>query len=277
MKRLTKLLLKIGKYLLLTISFLVLVIMVVGGGLGAKEIDAQHPLYQEELLLIAHRGVAKEVPENSRAAFQAAREDGFKAVEIDIKESKDGQFYLFHDRRSERLLGGKIDLSSSTLTELQQLPLYFGGTPSDQHILSLEEFGEEFCKDFIIYLDIKRHGNDRYRYLANKIWDFIYRYELEDRVFVGSDFLFTAYLEYSFPQVHTVFSGPGDSKAHVYLWIPKKFRPDFMISYADEVTEGHVDWLKRNELMNRRLVYGVNERNFDQVKEWGISKVMVDR
>jgi len=276
MNWLTKIGLKIGKYLLLTIAFLVLVIIVVGGGFGAKEYDKQHRLYQADLLLIAHRGVAGNAPENSRAAFNAARDQGFAAVEIDIKETSDGHFYLFHDRSSERLLHTTLDLSTATFKELQKFPLYFGGTPSEEHVLSLEEFGQEFSKDFIVYLDIKRHGNDRYKYLAGRIHDFISKYDLHDRAFVGSDFLFTAYLEYTYPQIHTVFSGPGDRTAHVYLLIPKKIRPDFMISYADEITEGHVTWLRNNELMNRRIVYGVREENYDRLRTWRIPKIMVD-
>ncbi|MGI9543386.1 MAG: glycerophosphodiester phosphodiesterase [Cyclobacteriaceae bacterium] len=277
MKRLIKIGLKIGKYLLLTIVFLVLVIIMIGGGFGPKEFDQQHRLYQNDLMLIAHRGVASKAPENSRAAFNAAHNQGFDAVEIDIKETQDGHFYLFHDRSSDRLLNTTIDLSATTLAELKQFPLYFEGAQSNQYILSLEEFGREFSKDFIVYLDIKRHGNDHYEYLAKKIWQFISTYDLQERVFVGSDFLFTVYLEYNYPQVHTVFSGPGDSTAHVYLWIPKKFRPDFMISYADEVTDRHIDWLRKNGLMNRRMVYGVNEGNYDRLMKWGIPKVMVDQ
>jgi len=267
---------KIVKYLFLTIGFLLLVIVIVGGGFGAKEFDFQHPLYQEDLMLIAHRGVTSVAPENSRAAFDAARDQGFKAVEIDIKETKDGHFYLFHDRSSRRLLNIDIDLDDQTLSELQQYPLYHNGTPSDQSILSLEDYGREYSKDFFVYLDIKRHGNDRYGYLAERIWDFISRYDLQERVFVGSDFLFTAYLEYNYPEVHTVFSGPGGNTARVYLWVPKKFRPDFMISYADEITQKHVDWLNKNDLMNRRMVYGVTANNYDQLIRWGVPKIMVD-
>jgi hypothetical protein len=51
----------------------------------------------------------------------------------------------------------------------------------------------------------------------------------------------------------------------IYRWIPKKFRPDFIISYAKEVTASHLNWLEGKGLINRRMLYGVDKHNYDQV------------
>lgn len=56
---------------------------------------------------VAHRGLhylAAGIPENSRAAFQAAIEAGY-AIECDVRLSRDGVPMVFHDAALDRLCG----------------------------------------------------------------------------------------------------------------------------------------------------------------------------
>ncbi len=58
---------------------------------------------------IAHRGLheaAKGIVENSRAAAEAAMARGF-AIECDVQLSADGEAFVFHDDRLDRLTGAK--------------------------------------------------------------------------------------------------------------------------------------------------------------------------
>ncbi len=48
-------------------------------------------------LVIAHRGASAYEPENSLAAFRAARELGADAVELDVQTTADGAFVIYHD------------------------------------------------------------------------------------------------------------------------------------------------------------------------------------
>ncbi len=73
----------------------------------------------------AHRGLHtedKSVPENSIAAFLAAKEAGY-GVELDVQLSKDGQVVVFHDDTLDRVTGvhGRVD--AFTLEELQKMSL----------------------------------------------------------------------------------------------------------------------------------------------------------
>lgn len=68
----------------------------------------------------AHRGLHskdKTVPENSLAAFAAAKSAGY-GIELDIQLTKDGQVVVFHDDELERVCGvpGRVD--SYTYEEL---------------------------------------------------------------------------------------------------------------------------------------------------------------
>lgn len=255
---------------------LVLLLGIIGGGWGAKQTPVDHPLYSGMLHLIAHRGVSDQAPENTIAAARRAKELGFGTIEIDLKQSSDRKFYLFHDRESTRMFGKEIRLKRTTLSQLQQFPLIHNGKTSGHHVPGLEQFLGEFSNDLTIYFDIKRHGNNHYHRLTRRIYNYLNTYGLQDWTFVGGDFLFAAYLEYKFPELHTVFTGSGDWTIIFYKCIPKNFRPDFIISYADEVTEWHLEWLQRNDLMKRRMLYGVDSSNYLQVKKWGVPKLVVE-
>ncbi len=266
----------IFKAFIILVVLALLVLGVIGGGWGSKDIPVTHQFYQGTLSLVAHRGVSDQAPENTLASAARAQELGFKFIELDIKQSKDSLFYLFHDRDGHRLFGTNNPLKGYTLSELQQMPLLHQGLPSDYRVPSWEEFNRQFSDELIFYIDVKRHGNYNYTLLADQITKILTEAGLTDQSMVGSDFLFTAYLEFRFPELHTVFTGPGDWSIVFYKWIPKKFRPDFIISYAEEVTDWHLQWLNQNKLINRRMLYGIDKNNYHKVRKWGIPYLVVE-
>jgi glycerophosphoryl diester phosphodiesterase len=56
-------------------------------------------------LLFAHRGLSAEYPENTMAAFRAARDRGIPGIELDIHMSQDGKLVVFHDDTTLRIQG----------------------------------------------------------------------------------------------------------------------------------------------------------------------------
>jgi len=50
------------------------------------------------VLVLAHRGLHRDVPENTVAAFERAIELGVDGIETDVRLSRDGLPVLFHDR-----------------------------------------------------------------------------------------------------------------------------------------------------------------------------------
>ena len=271
-----KVIISIVKIIILVVAGMVLLLGIMGGGWGAKPLPDDHPLYTGRLHLIAHRGVSDRAPENTVAAARRAKELGFETIEVDIKQSSDGKFYLFHDRDSRRMFGEEIQLKQKTLAQIQQFPLLYDGHTTEHFVPELETFLNEFSDELTIYFDVKRHGNNHYIDLGGRLFDILNTYGLSDKSLIGSDFLFTAYLEYRYPQLNTVFTGPGDWTIFFYQWIPRKFRPDLIISYASEVTEWHLKWLNKKELLNQRMVYGVDKTNYPKVREWGIPYIVVE-
>jgi glycerophosphoryl diester phosphodiesterase len=47
--------------------------------------------------VIAHRGASNAFPENTLAAFVAARELGADAIELDVHATRDGELVVIHD------------------------------------------------------------------------------------------------------------------------------------------------------------------------------------
>jgi len=62
--------------------------------------------YLRQVEITGHRGDAQHAPENTMAAFEAAREEGADWVELDVQQSKDGVLYVMHDSKVDRTTDG---------------------------------------------------------------------------------------------------------------------------------------------------------------------------
>ncbi len=74
-----------------------------------------------KILKIAHRGFTKSFPENTFEAFEAAIQNNFDAIELDIQFSKDGEAIVFHDENLSRLTGNIAAVNDLTLPKLKEL------------------------------------------------------------------------------------------------------------------------------------------------------------
>jgi myo-inositol-1(or 4)-monophosphatase/deoxyribonuclease-2 len=72
-------------------------------------------------LTTAHRGDSARHRENTVAAIHSAIEHGADIVEIDIRESSDGQLIVLHDQSLERLWGYPVAASQVEWAEIEQL------------------------------------------------------------------------------------------------------------------------------------------------------------
>ena len=56
--------------------------------------------------IVGHRGASREAPENTRAAFQLAWEQGADGVELDVRMTRDGHVVVIHDETINRTSNG---------------------------------------------------------------------------------------------------------------------------------------------------------------------------
>jgi len=268
------------KIIIITVgSFVIFLvaIIIIGGGFGEKQLP-DYALFTQPLLF-AHRGVvAPLITENTESSLQNARRLNFKAVELDIQQTADGTFVLFHDKNGNRLLQKEITISQLTYSDIKNFYLFDeDGSKTNLSITTLNDIFTKNKDSIYYYLDMKGYGRKSYFSLGDEIFKKIQEEQLEANILVASaSILFIAYLEYYFPNVNTVLEGFNKGKEWIYYWVPKKFRPDFVASFAKNVDEGHIKWLKENNLLDRKIVYGVNETNYEKMKQYGIRKMIID-
>ncbi len=98
-------------------------------------------LYEEgKVSVISHRGDWRNTPENSIRAIQNCIDLGVNMVEIDIKNTKDNELILLHDKTLDRTTTGKGLPQDYTLAEIKQMRLRNGaGVATSHQIPTLEE------------------------------------------------------------------------------------------------------------------------------------------
>nr|WP_247709411.1 glycerophosphodiester phosphodiesterase family protein [Morganella morganii] len=78
-------------------------------------------LNNSQLELIAHRGFARQFPQNSLFGFSCAIEAGATSLECDVQASTDGVLYVFHDLDVSALTNGTGLFREKSSTEIDQL------------------------------------------------------------------------------------------------------------------------------------------------------------
>jgi glycerophosphoryl diester phosphodiesterase len=111
----------------------------------------------------AHRGASGHAPENTIAALEKAIVQGATMAEIDIQQTVDDKFAVFHDDLLDRTTNGAGPLWEKTLAELQTLDAgsWFGLEYAGERIPSLEEVLETTRGRLPLNIELKLHGHER--------------------------------------------------------------------------------------------------------------------
>lgn len=73
------------------------------------------------MVIMSHRGDSEEAPENTLPAVELAIEKRADYVEVDVRETKDGQIVVMHDGSVLRTTGVNKNISDMTYDEIQKL------------------------------------------------------------------------------------------------------------------------------------------------------------
>lgn len=103
------------------------------------------------MLVIAHRGLSSDYPENTMLAFEKAIDAGVKAIECDVHQVEES-FVIFHDMHLDKLTGVNGVLAQSSMASLQTLQI----KGSDQHIPKLQEVIALCAGKVLINLELKK-------------------------------------------------------------------------------------------------------------------------
>lgn len=79
--------------------------------------------------IIGHRGAAGLAPENTLPAFEAALRHGATWLQLDVRETADGQLVVMHDERVDRTTDGRGAVKQMALAQLELLDAGFRFSP----------------------------------------------------------------------------------------------------------------------------------------------------
>ncbi|MFZ1360979.1 MAG: glycerophosphodiester phosphodiesterase [Candidatus Saccharimonadales bacterium] len=104
------------------------------------------------MLIIGHRGISDEAPENTIDSLIAAYEAGVDMLEFDVRLTKDNIPVVIHDTTTARTHGTRIVIARVTLAELRAAKL----SPA---IPTLEEVLDTFFGNILLNIELKSRGS----------------------------------------------------------------------------------------------------------------------
>lgn len=115
--------------------------------------------------IIAHRGANSEVPENTRAAFDAALAHRIDGIECDVQMSKDGVLVLYHNNLLPVRRGKKMRVSDFAFQEFLNCDrrVWFpeNKTYAGECLFTLDELLKSYCQRTRLLIEIKSYIKDR--------------------------------------------------------------------------------------------------------------------
>lgn len=254
------------------VVFIFVVVLLLLGIQRRGNITPRLPNPNEPMVFI-HRGMNYGFVENSTEAFQKTLKLGFRSVETDIRYTKDKKLVVFHDESCERLLGISDTLKNLNFSQIQKHKLLFKGKKTENKVLLLDDFLSQYNDSLTMYLDIKQ----KERWIADSLLVKLEQHKAYQTTLIAStDFWFVAYLKLKNKKIQTVLEGFNAGKGWLLFFIPARVKPDFYSGFLHKTTAKHLRFLKQINYLNRRMVYGVDSTNINQVFELGIQHIIVD-
>ena len=110
-------------------------------------------------MMIAHRGIKINSPENTISAYREAVNMGFKAIEMDVISTKDGSVVCSHNHDLERETNGEGWLHQMSATEIEQIETgVFSHPENRKNIPSLLDVVRSIPANIRLNIEIKFDG-----------------------------------------------------------------------------------------------------------------------
>ncbi|MCB9170703.1 MAG: hypothetical protein H6594_10185 [Flavobacteriales bacterium] len=231
------------------------------------------PLAEEPYMEFAHRGGQRVFPENSEEGIAHALAAGFRAVEVDIHCTRDGRFVLFHDDSCRRMLHLPGTIQEHDLADLHDAPLYLNHAPTACRVVTLDTILARYSDRLFLYLDMKLDDLSA----ADQVAALIGALRTPGHVLVASSSVaFLCWMELRHPEIHTVMEGFDSGKEWTYFLFPARLRPDLVSSFASYTDDDQIAWLRDHDLLDRKIVYGVDSTQLVRLRTAGINRFLVD-
>lgn len=142
-----------------TVLVLLVVTTFVAWGI-AEDLEAA---IDRDVEITAHRGSAKEAPENSISAIEQAIEDGADFAEIDVQETADGEIVLLHDVDLMRITGDPRRIWEVDYAGIKDLDAgsWFSPEFAGERIPTLVEAIAAARGKIKLNIELKFHGHEK--------------------------------------------------------------------------------------------------------------------
>ena len=235
-----------GEKFILSMGLLAVLVIGLLSYLWIDQID-----FDNDSLVIAHRGSSLAAPENTMAAIQRAVDDGADWVEIDVQETADGKVVVFHDSDFKRVGGTPLTIWDARSAQLAGIDIgsWFDPAFSHETTPSLRAV-LELCRDKSgVLIELKYYGHDQN--LEQRVIDIVEQQGMVEQVMVMS---------LSYPAVQKV----------------RKLRPGWKVGLLSsvalgDITQLDVDFLGLNSrAATKRLIERAHQSQI-QVYVWTVN------
>ena len=217
-------------------------------------------------LIMAHRGLKTNSPENTISSYNEAIAAGFDALELDILQTKDGELICSHNFDLERESNG-IGLAQHTnYKKLKNIQTGVYTHPQNtQTIARLQDVLDEIPKNIFLNIEIKTHS--LFDLSASKTLGKLFKRAGIQHSFMVSSFnpVVVAYFRLFFPNISIGYI----LKNIKWLWTTHWLHPDYLHPRADlidnellEMSQNHslalnlwtvntlpaLEWCKQNHI-----------------------------
>jgi glycerophosphoryl diester phosphodiesterase len=138
--------------------------------------------FEDDILVIAHRGAAGKAPENTLASVRQAVTDGADWVEIDVQETRDGKIVVVHDSDFMKLANNPLKVWEGDLAQIQQIDIgsWFDPAFAGERAPTLEQVLAETRDRATLLIELKYYGHDQA--LEQRVIDIVEAMDMSDQV-----------------------------------------------------------------------------------------------
>jgi glycerophosphoryl diester phosphodiesterase len=163
------------------------------------------------IMLIAHRGSARDLPEHSIAGYRLAISQGSIFLEPDLVVSKDGVIYVCHDRNLKKTTGKDIDITKTSSKKLDKVKLKNG-----ENLHRLSEIFREFGDSVFYVAETKDIGGKAARRMDRALVKLIKKYGLRERVMLQSQSVESlSYVHKSLKSIPCMYISEKDTRSEL--------------------------------------------------------------
>jgi glycerophosphoryl diester phosphodiesterase len=154
-------------------------------------------------MIIAHRGGAPHLGENTAKAFAHGIQSGADMLEMDVQRTADGHLIVLHDSVVQLPRGYQRPVSGLPLSELRQ---------TVEGLMTFDEFLEDFGRDLPVNVDIKGAG------FEIDVVNALRRHDVIDQMLISSTHARSLrYVKFLAPEVEI-----GLSRGQIVPWLGRE-------------------------------------------------------